>query len=53
MQSKLRLEEGWMMDQDHAGVGNKLGLDARVAGVGQVGCWQSAVRTGRRGWSHG
>lgn len=53
VQSKLRLEGDGMMDQGHPGVGNNLGLDARVVGVRQVGCWQSAARTGRRGWSYG
>lgn len=36
-----------MMD---LGVGNNLGLDARVAGMGQVGCWQIPARTGRKSW---
>lgn len=34
VQSELRPEEGWMMDQSHPAVGNNLGLDARVVGVG-------------------
>lgn len=53
MQSKLRLEEGWKIDQGHPGVGNNLGLDAKVVGVEQVGCWQSAARTRKRGWNYG
>lgn len=31
------------------GVGNNLGLGAGVVGVGEVGYWQSPVRTGRKG----
>lgn len=32
------------------GVGNNLGLDAGAVGVGQVRCWQSPARTGRKDW---
>lgn len=33
MQSKLKLEEGWVMNQSSPGVGSNLGLYASVVGV--------------------
>lgn len=32
------------------GLGNNLGLDAGIVGVGQVGCWQRPASTGRKSW---